>query len=104
VGIQYYSTFCMNILFCALHWGTSLKHHKIILFIVFYNTRISNLFLGFRYCELQNIYKRIPNRARISFIVSSFIDSVAGLVPSMVRSSSGIKQVYNCEPNDVGPV
>ena len=37
-------------------------------------------------------------------VVSSFIDSGAGLVPSTVRSSPGIKQVYNGEANNVGPV
>ena len=37
-------------------------------------------------------------------IVSSFIDSGVGLVLSMVSSSPAIKQVYNYEANDVGPV
>ena len=71
----------------------------------FYNTRASNLFLGFRYCELRNIYKRIPNHVRIPLYSRSlFPDTGVGLVLSVVRSSPAIKQVYNCEANDVGPV
>ena len=82
----------------------SKKSQEYPIYCFFYKTKASNLFLGFRYCELRNIYKRITKRARIPFIVSSFIDSGAGLVPFIVRSSPGIKQVYNCKANDVGPV
>ena len=52
------------------------------------------------------IYKRIPNRVRIPLysIASLFSDSGLGLILSMVHSSPAIKQVYNCEANDLGPV
>ena len=36
--------------------------------------------------------------------MSVFSGSGVGLVLSMVRFSPDIKQVYNCEANDVGPV
>ena len=36
--------------------------------------------------------------------MSLFSDSGVGLVLSILRSSSDIKQVYNCVANDVGPV
>ena len=37
-------------------------------------------------------------------LVSLFLDIGVGLVLPMVHSSPAIKQVYNCEANDVGPV
>ena len=37
-------------------------------------------------------------------VVSLFSDSGVGLVLSMVYYGPDIKQVYNCEANDVGPV
>ena len=42
------------------------------------------------------IYKPIPNA-----VVSLFSDSGVGLILSMVHSSPAIKQVYNCEVNNV---
>ena len=49
------------------------------------------------------IYKRIPNRGHCT-VASLFSDIGMGLILSMVPSSSAIKQVYNCEANDLGPV
>ena len=37
-------------------------------------------------------------------VVSIFSDSGMGLVLSMIRSSPDVKQIYNWEANDVGPV
>ena len=48
------------------------------------------------------IYKRIPEFH--CTVVSLFSVSGAGLILSMVHSSPTIKQVYNCEANNVGPV
>ena len=46
----------------------------------FYKTRASVLYLGFRYFELRNIYKRIKIRVRIPIYSSEFvIDSGAAL-------------------------
>ena len=91
----------MNILCIALH--RSLR----VSYLLLLYTRVSDLFLRFRYCELriQNIYKRISNRVRIPQLYSTlFSDSGVALVLSMVCSSLDIKQVYNCKANDVGPV
>ena len=60
---------------------------------MFNKTRALVLFLGFPYFELRNIYTRITNS-----VVSSFIDSAAGLVcGSLQLSSEQHKQVYNCK-------
>ena len=48
--------------------------------------------------------QQIANRVRIPLYSSLFSDSGVGLILSMVRSSPAIKQVYNCEANDVGPI
>ena len=74
----------MHILCIALRYNkpNKLENHKSILFIM--KTSASVLFLEFRYFELRNIYKRIPNRIRIQYsVVSLFIDSGAGLVLSI---------------------
>ena len=62
---------CMNIPCIALMCKSKKSQKYSICF--FYNTRTSNLFLGFRYCELRNIYKRIPNHVRIPLYSSEFV-------------------------------
>ena len=58
------------------------------------------LFLGFPYLELRNNYKRV-----LSLVVSSFIDSQAGLVLWFVLALVlNSKKAYNCKANNVGQV
>ena len=78
----------MHILCIALRYNKPNKLTKVSYLLCFFDkTRASVLFLGFQYLELQNIYKHITNS-----VVSSSIDSGAGLVLSMVRFSPSIEQ------------
>ena len=87
-----------------------LENDKSILFIT--KTSASVLFLEFRYFELRNIYKQIPSPIRIpifsSELVSSFIDSGAGLVVSIwfaflaVVLNSENKLKYSCKAKSLG--
>ena len=92
----------MHILCIALHYIISQTSLNILFITFIYLSHLFKalvLFLGFQYFELQNIYEQITNS-----VVRSFIDSGAGLVPSVVHFSLSIeqrKQVYNCEANDV---
>ena len=83
----------MHILCIALRCNKLENHY---LLCSFNKTSASVLFLGFRYFELQNMYKRIPNCIRIPiFSVSSFIDSGAGLVLSIIPYSGFLLLVFN---------
>ena len=77
--ISYRSLLCIfTAMYDALHLDiisqTSLKITEVSYLLRSFNKiSASVLFLGFRYFELQNIYKQISNHIRISIFSSEFV-------------------------------
>ena len=102
----------MHILCIALRYDKQNKpeNHKTSYLLCFFNeTSALVLFLGFRYFELQNIYKRILNHIKIPMFSSEFVHrqwngSCTIYIVCFSPNIEQRKQFYNCEANNLGAV